>query len=311
MHATTEIPTINRRPGKLWAFLQFPLSRLVLALLFVTVPVTLLQLAGKAAGLVVRSPLGIVMNLILVAVTIGGYALYVRWIERRPAIELDKRGAVRQVLTGFLIGATLFCATMLLLWLMGAWTYTGPVPGAMWIYPLATALLVSTIEETLLRGVLFRLLEEHLGSWIALALSATVFGLMHAFNPGASATSVVAIALEAGVLLAAAFMFSRRLWFVFGLHAAWNFTEGGIFATHVSGAKVEGVIGVQFGGSEWLTGGAFGPEASVVAVGVCLLAAAGFIAKARRKGLILPPVWFIGASGSASAGQSAPLRQYR
>lgn len=291
MSTTNDIPVINRRPGKLWAFLQFPLSRLVLAVSFVILPMTLLQLAAKAVGIINRSPQGVLLNLILVAVVMGGYALYVRWIERRPVKELDKRGAVRWVLTGFLVGATLFCTTMLVLWLIGAWTYTGLVPGAIWIYPLVAALIVATLEETLLRGVLFRLLEESLGSWIALALSALVFGLMHAFNPGASATSTVAIALEAGVLLAAAYMFSRRLWFVFGLHAAWNFMEGGIFATLVSGKKMEGMIGVQFTGSEWLTGGAFGPEASVVAVVVCLIAAASFILMARRKGHIVAPVW--------------------
>ena len=79
------------------------------------------------------------------------------------------------------------------------------------------------------------------------------------------------------VLLAAAYMYTRSLWFVMGLHFAWNFTEGGIFSTSVSGGRAEGMIGVQFTGSDALTGGAFGPEASLPAVLVCLAAGVAFI----------------------------------
>lgn len=291
MTPMTDIPAINQRPGTAWTVLQFPLTRFILAVLFAIAPVMLLQLAGKSAGIVARSPMGVALNLVIVVATIGSYWLYVRWVEFRPAVELAPRGAARQVVLGALIGAGLFCTTMLVLWLLGAWTYTGIETGALWIYPLATAMAAGVVEETLMRGVMFRILEQGLGSWIALGLSALVFGLMHAANPGATVTSVIAIALEAGVLLAAAFMFSRRLWFVYGLHAAWNFTEGGIFATHVSGMKPEGMIGVRFAGSDWLTGGAFGPEASVVAVAVCLVAGVAFLVMAQRSGRVVRRLW--------------------
>jgi membrane protease YdiL (CAAX protease family) len=291
MTPTTDIPTIHRSPGRRWAVLQFPLSRFILAILFVIAPVALLQWADKSAGIVIRSPMGVVMNLVTVVATIGGSWLYVRWIECRPVSELARRGAARHVLAGMLVGAGLFCTAMLGLWLMGAWTYTGMVAGSMWIYPLVTAVTAAVVEETLMRGVLFRVLEQGLGSWIALGFSALLFGLMHAANPGATATSVIAVALEAGVLLAAAFMVSRRLWFVYGLHAAWNFTEGGIFATRVSGMDVEGRIGVQFTGSDWLTGGAFGPEASAVSVAVCLAAGVAFLVMAQRRARVVLPVW--------------------
>lgn len=283
--------TINRRPGKLWAFLQFPLTRFVLAVLFVIVPVTVLQLIAKAAGIVSRSPIGAALSLILVVTTLAGYAYYVHCIERRKVTELTSRGAVLEFARGLILGALLFGATMLVLWLLGIWTDTGLIQGSQWVYPLFAALLVAAVEETLVRAILFRMLEEGLGSWIALALSAAIFGVMHAFNPGSSATSSVAIALEAGVLLAAAYMLTRRLWFVIGLHAAWNFSEGGIFATQVSGSKVEGLIGVEFHGSDLLSGGAFGPEASIVAVAICLLASTIVLVLAHRKGHIIATSW--------------------
>jgi hypothetical protein len=104
--------------------------------------------------------------------------------------------------------------------------------------------------------------------------------------------STAAIALEAGVLLAAAYMYSRSLWFVMGLHFAWNFTEGGIFATSVSGGPTEGVIRVSFAsGKDWLTGGQFGPEASLPAVLICLAAGIAFIMMAKRANRVVPPSW--------------------
>lgn len=204
---------------------------------------------------------------------------------------LGAKGAVLEFASGLFLGSALFGATMLVLWLLGIWTYLGLIAGSTWVYPLFAALLTAGVEETLVRGVLFRMLEEGLGSWIALGLSALFFGIMHVFNPGASATSVLAIALEAGILLAAAYMLTRRLWFVFGLHAAWNFTEGGIFATQVSGSKIEGLIGVKFQGNDWLSGGAFGPEASIVAVAICLIASAVLLVLAKRKGHVVRPFW--------------------
>jgi membrane protease YdiL (CAAX protease family) len=219
------------------------------------------------------------------------YVFYVRLLERRAATELAAKGAQRHAARGILTGAALFCTTMLVLKLLGAWSYTGIYPLSALAYPFIGAVFAGIVEETVVRGLLFRILEESLGSWIALGVSAVIFGLLHAFNPGASAVSTAAIALEAGVLLAAAFMYTRSLWFVMGLHFAWNFTEGGVFATSVSGGRPEGVIGVQFTGSDLLTGGAFGPEASLPAVVICLAAGIAFIILAARADRVVKPFW--------------------
>jgi membrane protease YdiL (CAAX protease family) len=285
------IPVVNRQPGKIWKFLQFPLTRFVLAVCVIALCVVVPQAAAKLLGIHSHTPLWLVVGLIIATAVIASYSGYVRLIEKRPVIEFGRDGAFKKFSLGFLVGTALFCTTMLIMWFAGAWTYTGTNSLSGLGYPLVGALVAGVMEETLIRGVLFRILEESLGSWIALAISAMVFGLLHALNPGATAVSTLAIALEAGILLAAAYMYARRLWFVIGLHFAWNFTEGGIFATSVSGGKVEGLIGVQFSGSDALTGGKFGPEASLVAVLVCLTAGIIFIMLARRKGLVVPPFW--------------------
>lgn len=116
-------------------------------------------------------------------------------------------------------------------------------------------------------------------------VSAALFGLLHALNPGATATSTAAIALEAGILLAAAYAVTRNLWFPIGLHLGWNFTEGGIFGVAVlGGPAAKGIFSVSLAGPRLLTGGRFGPEASLMAIAVCLAAAAVLLILTVRNG---------------------------
>jgi hypothetical protein len=96
--------------------------------------------------------------------------------------------------------------------------------------------------------------------------------------------------VEAGILLALAYVVTRRLWFAIGTHAAWNFTQGGIFGLAVSGHGSEGLLIGRTSGPEWLTGGKFGPEASVISIVVCLAASGLLLLRARRLSLLVPRV---------------------
>jgi hypothetical protein len=93
------------------------------------------------------------------------------------------------------------------------------------------------------------------------------------------------------VLLAAAYAFTRRLWLPIGIHFAWNFTQGGVFGVAVSGNDIPGLLQGRLSGPVWLSGGAFGAEASVVAVVLCLAAGIFFIAKVVQQGQIVQPFW--------------------
>ena len=55
------------------------------------------------------------------------------------------------------------------------------------------------------------------------------FGLTHLINPQATLEGALFIAVEAGILLAAAFMPTRQLWLSIGFHMAWNRTRSAIF----------------------------------------------------------------------------------
>ena len=220
------------------------------------------------------------------------YLAGVRYIERRhPSELLDKRW-LKEFLSGIALGLSLFTAVMLALWIVGvyhpaSWGSLAPLARG-----LLFALVAATVEEIVFRGFLFRLSAKLFGTWGALLLTSALFGAAHAFNPGATVGSSVAIALEAGILLGAAYALTQRLWLPIGVHLGWNFAEGAIFGMSVSGtAKQASLITGSLHGRSLLTGGAFGPEASVLAVIICLAAAIYLIARTVRLARLEPPIW--------------------
>ncbi len=113
---------------------------------------------------------------------------------------------------------------------------------------------------------------------------AAAFGLVHAGNPGATWVSSLAIALESGVLLGLAYAVTRTLWWPIGLHFGWNLTEGGIFGAAVSGGQNVGLVSASLSGRPLISGGAFGPEASIAAVAVSVCASAVLVWATVRAG---------------------------
>ena len=269
--------------------LKNPVVRIVLALLSIAIPFA-----------VVATPLNMFVSevslkragaILLSAVVLSSYWAYVRIVERRPVTELSRPHRLREFGAGILLGASLFCLTAGVLAALGVYQVTGKNG---WLAMLATVpgfILSGVLEEVVMRGIVFRILEQSLGSWVALAISAAIFGLLHLHNPGATVPNAVAVMVEAGVLLAAAYMLTRRLWFCIGIHIAWNFTEGGIFSAAVSGGHAKGLLQAKLSGPDWLTGGAFGAEGSVVAVAICAAAGVALVAKAVMKGNVVQPFW--------------------
>jgi membrane protease YdiL (CAAX protease family) len=88
-------------------------------------------------------------------------------------------------------------------------------------------------------------------------------------------------------MLAAAYMVTRRVWLAIGIHVSWNFTQSGIFGVAASGVESTGYLEGDLQGAPILSGGTFGPEASIVAVVVCLAAGLCMLRVAHQKGHIL------------------------
>jgi len=213
-------------------------------------------------------------------------------IERRnpAAIGLDVRHGIIDWLKGAGVGAAYLCASVGILALLGGYRITGVAfAGQALASGLLLHVLVGVFEETLFRGILFRFLEEGFGSWIALTVTALFFGFSHLSNPHATVWGAIAIALEAGVSIGAVYMATRSLWFAMGLHTAWNFLQGTVFGVAVSGngAPTDSLFQPLIQGNQWLTGGAFGIEASVITVVVGLGLGIYFLVQAVRQQRIM------------------------
>jgi len=285
--------------------MKSPFLRLPLALAFL-IPVLIVQaLTPRWTRPLVGRPVDMVLGA-LVSCLLGwvAYRAYVKLVERRRGVEFGAQGAWRELGSGLVIGAALFSATIGVLAALGLYTVQGwRSPGVM-IAPLAMSVGAAVIEELLFRGAVFRIIEASLGTWIALAISAALFGIVHLGNPNATWVAGAAISLEAGIMLAAAFVLTRRLWLPIGIHAAWNFTQGGIFSVAVSGSKSEGLLVASLNGPAWLSGGEFGAEASIVATLLCTALGIWLLALAARRGQFVAPFWHrtgaVAAQGAAS-----------
>ncbi|HWU77238.1 MAG TPA: type II CAAX endopeptidase family protein [Rhodanobacter sp.] len=218
-----------------------------------------------------------------------GYLILVKLIEQRRVDELSPRDMPRYGVAGLVIGALVISLVVAVLWLAGSYHVSGTNPQVDWLPAVLVVGIGAGIgEEIVMRGVLFRIIEEGLGTWWALVISALFFGAAHIANPAATVWSSAAIAIEAGVLLALLYAVTRSLWACIGLHAAWNIMQGTVYGIPVSGGKVDGWLVSQRTGPDWLSGGAFGAEASVVALAVSVLLSIALLLVARRRGLIVP-----------------------
>lgn len=308
------------RPAWPLRLLKFPLTRILLSLLVAVLVI--------AVGLIVAALLHIPMlrggsmsaplpALVTESVeafgAVAGLLVVGLWVERADLARLGfpRKGLYRQLGLGFAVGASLLVLVVLLMAAFGWYHPLGiaakPSIASQFALEVALFLAVAVFEEVLFRGILFRIFDQWLGSYLALALTAFLFGLAHAANPGATWLSVVGITLEAGILLAGAFLLFRSLWVPIGLHWAWNLFEGPVLGTPVSGERLPHLLNASVRGPVLWTGGRFGPEAGLLCTVVGFAAGVGMVVAAHRRGQIHTPRWLRGLLRLQSP-EAAPSR---
>ncbi|WP_436888199.1 CPBP family intramembrane glutamic endopeptidase [Nocardiopsis dassonvillei] len=265
------------RPRSTWTRLaiMFPV---LLVVMIVTAPVN----AAASGSPVTALPVGVGTAVLALWCYVG----LVRRLEHRSVTELAPAGAASGLGRGALLGFGLFTATILLIAALGGYRVTGWGSFEGLLITLGLMTCVAVVEEVLFRGVLFRLLEEKLGTLGSIGCSGLVFGLVHVVNPDFTLWGALAIAVEAGFMLAAAYAATRSLWLPIGLHLAWNVSLAGIYGTGVGGTDVGtgSLIAGDMSGSDLLFGGSSGPEASPLAVLLCSAFTVVLLLLAKRRG---------------------------
>jgi membrane protease YdiL (CAAX protease family) len=234
----------------------------------------------------------IVVGLVGAAITFLISKYLVSRLGENPHDDLPLKGAARLVAIGAVTGLIVVSVVVGLVAVLGGYRISGWGGMQSWAdIILLAGVQAAVFEEVVFRGVLFRFLEEFGGSWLAMASTSALFGFAHLGNEGATLFSSIAIAIEAGVLLSAAYMLTRSLWLPIGLHFGWNVTEGFIWDVPVSGGNVDGVVDAHAQGPVLISGGAFGVEASAVAIVVAGGVGAWLAWRAVRAGQIVRPRW--------------------
>jgi membrane protease YdiL (CAAX protease family) len=287
-----------------WRVAHFPPVLLAIGIACTVAAIALSVLANKVIGRHEGDWWAVFSSTVTAGFFVIMYSAFGRWIERRPVSDLSGRGWALELGGGIVTGLAIFSAIIGVIALLGGYQVVGTRGPHVLVPALAVAIISGFTEEIFFRGLFFRILERWLGSWAALALSAALFGGLHLGNPNATWLAAVGIAFEAGILLAAIYMITRQLWAAIGLHAAWNFAEGGIYGVPISGGTFDGLLVPRIGHSDLLTGGAFGPEASLPAMIVATACGVALLAVAYRRGRFVQPSW-IRRSGSQPAALQA------
>lgn len=232
----------------------------------------------------------LINGIVAAILIIGSYVIWFRFYEKRAVSELSPTGMGGELLAGITLGAALQALTILVIYLAGGLLVVTINPVLFVIPSLVGAFAVAVFEEVIVRGIVFRLIEKRWGSYVALAISALIFGVLHLANPNSSVIAALGLAIQAGLLLASAYIYSRSLWFPIAIHFAWNFMEAGIFGANLSGNAVSRtLLTTKIDGPEWITGGAFGPEGSIQATLFCLVATVCLLLLSHRQNKLIRP----------------------
>jgi len=201
----------------------------------------------------------------VIGALLAGYVFVAKVYERRQVEELRLRPLVTAL--SAIAGSTLIGLTILGLLATGNYEFVALRHQTTWLGVVGAILTAALLEEAVFRGIVFRLIEERVGTVRALVVQAVIFGALHLFNEGSTMVTVVSVTLI-GAFWALIFVYTRNLWAVSVNHFAWNVTIflSGLPLSGQDAWRARAPLETAEVGSVWLTGGMFGPEDSVVTV---------------------------------------------
>ncbi|MCK3882611.1 CPBP family intramembrane metalloprotease [Streptococcus suis] len=198
--------------------------------------------------------------------------LWARFVEKSPwlGLGMTKKGAFKDFILGWGIGAAMLITCVLLMWGFGAIRissvqFSPQLFGELLVLVLAWS-VQGTTEELLARGWMFSSLSAKHNIPVGLLISSLFFTFLHLGNDGISLIPLLDLTLFA-ILACLVMLKTGNLWVISGIHAAWNCFQGNVFAFPVSGTQAgQAFISVTTSGPEWLSGGSFGVEGSIISL---------------------------------------------
>ncbi|HFI0127661.1 TPA: lysostaphin resistance A-like protein [Streptococcus suis] len=198
--------------------------------------------------------------------------LWARFVEKSPwlGLGMTKKGAFKDFILGWGIGAAMLITCVLLMWGFGAIRissvqFSPQLFGEFLVLVLAWS-VQGTTEELLTRGWMFSSLSAKHNIPVGILVSSLFFTFLHLGNDGISLIPLLDLTLFA-ILACLVMLKTGNLWVISGIHAAWNCFQGNVFAFPVSGTQAgQAFIAVETSGPDWLSGGIFGVEGSIISL---------------------------------------------
>ncbi|HEV5733387.1 TPA: CPBP family intramembrane metalloprotease [Streptococcus pneumoniae] len=196
---------------------------------------------------------------------------WTRKVEKRPIRTLGfyRENFLSNLLKGFSLGLALFLLTLLGLVVLGQYRlesiHLNPYSLAFVVFTIPFWILQGTAEELVTRAWLISQLAKRTNLKVAIIISSSLFTLLHLGNPGITFLSAIDLFLF-GVAMSLYLLKTDTIWGIGGIHGAWNFAQGNLFGVLVSGQS-SGTSIMRFtpqGNQDWLSGGSFGIEGSIV-----------------------------------------------
>lgn len=286
---------MNSKPNSiLLKILLFPLTRIIIGIaIFIAVPTMVNKWFLKPAlGEIIpnESTEQIIRWTISIFLLIFLYILVFRIYERRSITELATRYAGRENIAGFFIGGLLVGCIILVFMIGGNISFTIVNPLSVIFKPLILLILLALMEEIIFRGIIYRITEQSLGTWLALIISALLFGIGHITNSHADFLGILSVAL-AGIFLGALYTIRSRLWYPLAVHVGWNFFQY-FFGLPISGNDdFDYFMNASREGPAWYAGDDFGIENSVLTIILILGFSIYLLYRAGMQDRIIKPYW--------------------
>lgn len=189
-----------------------------------------------------------------------------KFIDKKTKLSMgfSFKNRVNDIIAGFIIALSIIGGGSLILYVLAYINFSNTQIDIQTILlSLFLFTVVSLNEEILLRGYILNNLLTSMNKYLALTISALIFMLMHVFNFNLSLIAFLNLFL-AGLLLGSTYIFTKNLWFPLSLHLFWNFLQGPILGYSVSGRKIESLFSLEIIGNNYINGGEFGFEGSIL-----------------------------------------------
>lgn len=266
MNASNILFNTERKLRAPWRILVFVFTLFFVLVLSAWLELTVDQVVSRFGYRLLISEWGVPFG------TVVATWIMLKAVEGRPwsFVGLGSDAATpRTIGYGALLGFLPIAIPSAILLVAGELTSVSQPDGSWWgatSVSFANLLPAAFGEELLLRGYIFAVLREAVGTRWTLISTSVVFGLLHMSNPGADAQSIL-IVMMAGFFLGSIFLATRSLYAATAAHFVWNWFMAAALHTPVSGLAVSTPdYRVIDSGPDWLTGGTWGPEGGFAAV---------------------------------------------